>query len=179
MSVLPSHRQHGPGLWLVEHLFIGERGNERFIANSFEFSGQCGRRGHALHDTGASRDSANQWLCSGTQQPDAAKREGGHPRRRWAAIDQRKRPRYPHIPTRQDFEALQDQQLSEMSDQLASLKNENSQLRAELASLRADVERINTAMRPPAGYTAAFTTKRNWDGLEDSIGIKYYAPYGR
>lgn len=83
------------------------------------------------------------------------------------------------IPTLQEFEALQDQQLSEISDQLAGLKNENRRLRAELASLRADVERINTAMRPPAGYTAAFTTKRNWDGLEDSIGIKYYAPYGR
>lgn len=95
------------------------------------------------------------------------------------SINERARDTPTQIPTRQEFEALQDQQLSEMSEQLAGLKNENSRLRAELASLRADVERINTAMRPPAGYTAAFTTKRNWDGLEDSIGIKYYAPYGR
>lgn len=83
------------------------------------------------------------------------------------------------IPTRQDFEALQDQQLSEMSEQLAGLKNDNDRLRAELASVRADVDRINTAMRPPPGYSAAFTTKRNWDGLDGNVGIKYFAPYGR
>jgi septal ring factor EnvC (AmiA/AmiB activator) len=77
------------------------------------------------------------------------------------------------------LEEAQNNQLSELSANVAALKNENNALRSELASLRADIEAVKAASRPPAGYSAAFTTKRNWDGLEDGVGIRYYAPLAR
>ncbi len=86
------------------------------------------------------------------------------------------RVKLPRLPSLED---LQDQQLAEMSEQIGGLKAENSRLRTQLASFRDEIDGIKSAMRPPPGYAAAFTTKRNWDGLEDGVGIRYYAPYPR
>jgi hypothetical protein len=62
-----------------------------------------------------------------------------------------------------------------MAGQIATLERQAADDRTSIDAMRAEIQNMKIANKPPEGYTRAFTTKTNWDTLDPSDGIIYYA----